>query len=84
MEVRGLLGAIATNACCAAVPGETNRGTCARRIATGMFQVTGSNLTGFELPGRLPHESLPPYVGVPRGGAPGQYIREIQELRYSD
>ena len=39
-------------ACCAAVPGITNRGTCARRIATGMKQETGTTITGSELPAR--------------------------------
>ena len=46
------------------------RGTCARRSAAGMSQVSGTAMTDSELPGRLPHESLPPYIGVPRGGAP--------------
>ena len=33
-------------------------------------QGSGTTISGFALPGRLPHESLPPYIGVPRGGAP--------------
>ena len=68
--VRGPVAAIATVACCAAVPGISNRGTCARRIAAGMRRATGSALADSELPGRLPHESLPLYIGVPRGEAP--------------
>ena len=52
--VRGPVAAIATGACCAAVPGFTDRGTCARRFAAGMFQVTGTtSLSVSELPGRF-------------------------------
>ena len=70
MEEHGQQEGIALNACCAAVPGMSNRGSCARRTASGMGQVAGATLTDFELPGRLPLESLPLYIGVPRGGAP--------------
>ena len=34
------------------------------------YRETGTTISDSELPGRLPHESLPPYIGVPRGGAP--------------
>ena len=44
-------------ACCAAVPGITNRETCARRTATGMKQETGTIITGFELPARAPSQA---------------------------
>ena len=59
MVEHGQREGIALVACCAAVPGSAIRGACVRRVATGMEQETGSTLTGFALPGRLPLESLP-------------------------
>ena len=59
MVEHGQRAGIALFACCAAVPGVASRGSCVRRTATGMYQETGATGSGFELPGRLPHESLP-------------------------
>ena len=70
MEEHGQQEGIAIIACCVAVPGTTYRWTFALRVAAGMELGSGTTVAGFALPGRLPHESLPPYIGVPRGKAP--------------
>ena len=47
--------AVPRSACAArGAPGTTNRGTCARRIATGTTPTTGGTTTVFELPVRSP------------------------------
>ena len=70
--VPGLRAVTAISACSVAVPGTTQRGDFALRIAvpgrvSGVRPVTAS--AGSVLPGRLHRESLHPYLGVPRGRA---------------
>ena len=59
---------------CAGAPGSTGRGTSARPIASGSAPVTASAFLVFVLPGRSPHESLPPSSRGCRGGAPGESV----------
>ena len=76
MVVHGLGEETAANACCVAAPGSSIRGSSVRRFATGTGRGTGSTTSGSVSPGRLPLDSLHPYIGVPRGGAPWPNISD--------
>ena len=54
----------------AAAPGTAVRGSCVRRTASGTRPDSVTTSSGSVLPGRFPHESFPPCLGVPRGCAP--------------
>ena len=65
--------ATVANACCAAVPGAPARAawvSSAPRTATGSPPAVGARTTVSVWPGRSPLESLPLYLGGPRGLAP--------------
>ena len=60
--VRGRLAAIVGPACCAAVPGSTNRGSCGPPTAAGSPPGTGTAAAVSVLPERSPRESLRLYI----------------------
>ena len=51
-----------TYACCAAVFGAMNHGSCAPPFASWTLHLLGKTTLGFVLPGRLPHNSFNPYI----------------------
>ena len=79
MGVRGRAGESALGACCAAVPGSTINGSCARLAASGLTPVSAASTSGSGWPGRFRKErptlSRISRPWVPLGNSPAPWER---------